>query len=243
MNDDIKIYACTHVNFEIPKNKMFVPISTNPDLIMPEAIKAYEGDNIGYKSQGYSELAALYWVWKNAHLTEYTGLCHYHRFLNVKSERIKQIVDEKKLITTEVALINDIKTQYSQCHNINDLNQIQKIIDNKYTSFKISFLEAENKRFLNIGNLFIMKSDDMIQYCNVLFDILFEFDKENNLNSSEDFINRVKNCTDKSYSNGNSNINYQSRIDGFLAERIWTWYIANFFPDPYIVDIASYPTN
>ena len=75
-------------------------------------------------------------------------------------------------------------------------------------------------------NMIITTSDIFNKYCEVLFTILDEFDKRNNLTDADSYINHVKN----NYANyikkntPNSTVFYQSRIPGYLSERIFTWY-------------------
>lgn len=38
-----------------------------------------------------------------------------------------------------------------------------------------------------------MKVEDFDKYCNWLFDILFEYDRQNNINNNDDIINMINN--------------------------------------------------
>ena len=49
-------------------------------------------------------------------------------------------------------------------------------------------MHIRNGNVLYATNMFIMKVEDFDKYCNWLFDILFEYDKQNNINSNRDII-------------------------------------------------------
>ena len=76
-------------------------------------------------------------------------------------------------------------------------------------------IKTSKERKIYFCNLFIMKKEDFFKYCEFLFDILFEFDKRNNFTSDNDVINYLK-----SIYNDSDKISYQTRIQGFLSERI-----------------------
>ena len=62
-----------------------------------------------------------------------------------------------------------------------------------------------------------MKKSDFFKYCEFMYDVLFEFDRRHNLTSDEDVLKYVKNNF------------YQSRLQGFLSERIANIFYFNNF--------------
>lgn len=54
-------------------------------------------------------------------------------------------------------------------------------------------MHIRNGNVLYAANMFIMKVEDFDKYCNWLFDILFEYDRQNNINSNYDIINMINN--------------------------------------------------
>lgn len=62
-------------------------------------------------------------------------------------------------------------------------------------------MHIRNGNILYATNMFIMKIEDFDKYCNWLFDILFEYDKQNNINSNRDIINMVNSRQTTYYEN------------------------------------------
>jgi hypothetical protein len=62
-------------------------------------------------------------------------------------------------------------------------------------------MHIRNGNVLYATNMFIMKVEDFDKYCNWLFDILFEYDKQNNINSNHDIINMINNRQTTYYEN------------------------------------------
>lgn len=62
-------------------------------------------------------------------------------------------------------------------------------------------MHIRNGNVLYATNMFIMKVEDFDKYCNWLFDILFEYDTQNNINSNHDIINMINNRQTTYYEN------------------------------------------
>lgn len=217
-----KIYVCYHKKAKIFKNDIFQPIHCGTDLSnisIPNTIKDNEGENISKKNKNYCELTALYWIWKNVKDVDYIGLAHYRRLFDLlgkynsieydkdikysknELEKMKLFIDKFDIILpTQISFKNDytIKEQYSKSHNGSDLNVIAKIIKDLYPNYLESYYECLNQRKGSYYNMFIMKKDICLEYCEWLFNILFQANKEI----------KIPNDT------------YQARIFGFLSERL-----------------------
>lgn len=174
------------------------------------------GDNISAKNPNYCELTGLYWAWKNLSC-DYTGLCHYRRYFGHKIhtsdlEKKKQAIfsrqDYEKLLQHyDVILpikrnyyIETVRSQYEHAHYKKDLDEVEKIIAEKYPEYSAAFTAVMNRRKLYILNMFVMSKEKFDSYCSWLFNILFA--TENRINIS--FYN-----------------SYEERVYGFLAERLF----------------------
>ena len=174
------------------------------------------GENISSKNPNYCELTGLYWAWKNMDY-EYIGLCHYRRYFG-KSTHTKDIekkksaifhrADYEKLLEKyDVILpvkrnyyIETVRSQYEHAHFKKDLDEVQKIIAEKYPGYADAFTAVMNRRTLHILNMFVMKKSYFDEYCAWLFDILFTLEKRIDISSYDA---------------------YEKRIFGFLSERLF----------------------
>lgn len=82
-----KILVAYHDDFEIVRNEILEPIQTGQSLkyIDLGIMKDNKGDNISSENFKYSELSAVYYMWRNMEF-DYYGLFHYRRLLNLNDE-------------------------------------------------------------------------------------------------------------------------------------------------------------
>ena len=212
--NDIKIYMITH------KQVSFIPNGITPLYVgngknEENYIRDNLGDNIANKNKNYCELTGLYWMWKND-TSNIVGLCHYRRFFgknkkdifNESDKRIKKILNEYDMIvSTKWLSIKTVYEIYKNKHYSSDLDEIKKIISEKYKDYLDSFKTIMNGHYGYACNMFICKKELLNDYCKWLFDILFDLEKNINLNDRDD---------------------YQKRVFGFLAERLLAvWILKN----------------
>lgn len=191
-----------------------------------------ECDNISKKNISYCELTAIYWAWKNIKLLypniEYIGINHYRRYFSWHRHTIRNVIylpensiktyklNRKtidKYLQAKYAIIAKKKNypyplsiDYSVCHISDDIRTLQEIIKKctpEYANSADIILNHENK--LSPYNMFILPIKVFDQYCNWLFKILTEVEKEININ-----------CYNST----------QKRIYGYMAERLFNVWLA-----------------
>lgn len=220
-DNNIKIMVVTHKEAPMPKDKeLYVPTLVGPNkdnLNFEFSYRDDSGDNISTKNPNFCELTALYWAWKNLD-ADYIGLVHYRRLLMSPNNKSMEITKEEleKIINkgAEVILpkkrnyyIETTYSHYEHNHNINDLLEVRKIIEEKYPTYVSSFDDVMKKKKSHRFNMLVMKKECFNGYSKWLFDILFEL--ENRVDISE-------------YDQ------YQARIFGFISERMLDiWIEAN----------------
>ncbi len=235
---NIKILIAYHKDSLIIKNDCLIPIQVGRALSKEKLnmIGDDTGDNISYKNPNYCELTALYWAWKNQdklNNPDYIGLFHYRRLFDFNNSDKPFFYDfskktrnkfgwNNKTITNYCqkydiisALIVDVhppfkdnkiisvKKLYKISHRLSDLKTTLKIIKDKYPDYYQTAKEYINSKKSSYFNMVIMKKEIFNDYCQWLFDILFEAEK------------RIKIPSDP----------YQSRVFGFLGERLLNVYI------------------
>lgn len=205
------IYVITHKAFIPPLKKDYIPIIAGAKQNFLPFKKDNTGDNIAFKNQFYSELTALYWVWKN-NKAEIIGFNHYHRYFKIfnhliTSQDIKNILLEHDIIVPKpIYFIQSVFDQYASCHNEKDLElAITEMIKIDKTYNDIASKVLNNNKFYAY-NMFISNWNILNDYFTFLFPLLF---------SLEDKIPYL------TYDN------YNKRVFGFLAERIFNIYLAN----------------
>lgn len=217
---DIKVLVATHKKYKMPEEKIYMPIHVGkegkPDL---GYIGDNTGDNISIKNPNYCELTALYWAFKNLKC-DYIGLCHYRRYFTKSPIILRNLsfTEKFRLILTEDDIeeilrnydiivpikrnyyIETIKSHYKNAHHIEDLNKVEAIIREKHSDYIDSFSYVMSGTKLHLFNMFIMKKSDFDRYCQWLFSILSDLEKAVDISSYDA---------------------YQSRIYGFLSERLF----------------------
>jgi hypothetical protein len=220
----IKIIVATHKKYEFPIDAMYYPIHVGKEIKKNDfGVKGDNaGDNISLKNQTFCELTALYWAWKNDFFkdSDYCGLVHYRRYfsgndillkdkkISSEQELLKELKNHDILLATKRNYyIEDIKTHYKNAHNIEDLHEVKSIIEKKYPKYIVDFDKLMNQKQLHLFNMFVMKSSDFNDYCEWLFDILFELENRIDISNYD---------------------TYQKRVFGFLSERLFNvWVIHN----------------
>ncbi|MCR5101042.1 MAG: DUF4422 domain-containing protein [Butyrivibrio sp.] len=211
----VRIYVCTHKEYEFPKDPIYVPIQVgsaiNPDLgYLPDN----KGDNISARNPYYSELTGMYWAWKNDHDSDIKGLCHYRRYLMNDDDLLWSENDlsevllgsnEIDLITTKLIRLNyPYYDAFSVDHNKADLDALSEVLKQKYPEDHEEYERVVHDCRTYFGNMIICRSELFDAYSEWLFDILFEVEKR----------------IDPSGYNG-----YAKRVYGFLSELLLLVYI------------------
>lgn len=219
----IEIFVAFHKDcqdFVHVKNSLRKTILSGSIVNKKNVLEAYDyyddvEDNISLKNPYYSELTALYWIWKN-NKSEIIGLEHYRRYfiqrINIlrykplKRRNIKRILKKYDLIVPKIVKLNkSIKENYINSHIKQDYDLLIDILKNDYPEYYHSALEYFESNQFYPANMFISSKETIDEYLSWLFSIFFKLEsKLVNLDSRDD---------------------YQKRVFGFISERLFGLYI------------------
>lgn len=201
---NIKIIIATHKKYQMPSDVMYLPIHVGKEG--KEDI-GYQGDNTGdnisLKNSNFCELTGLYWAWKNLDC-DYLGLTHYRRHFCLKKtkDKFKSVLssNELNLLLQDIDVIvpkkrnyyiETVYNHYSHTFYKEDLDITRKILERRFPKYLKAFDEVMAGKTLHIYNMFVMKKDLADKYCEWLFDVLFELEKELDISSYNTFESRV----------------------------------------------------
>ena len=221
---DIKILVATHKKYDMPSEDIYLPIHVGRE---GKEDLGYQGDNqgenISLKNSNYCELTGLYCAWKNLQC-DVIGLSHYRRYFTDKSkfevaknknnkmdlilnkQDIEKILKNADIIVPKKRnyYIETIYSHYKNAHHIKDLDETRNIIEELYPEYLENFDRVMNGKTIHLYNMFVMKKELFDEYCEWLFNILFELEKRVDISDYDE---------------------YQSRIFGFISERLFNVWI------------------
>ena len=206
---DIKIIVATHKKYQMPSDNMYLPLHVGAEGKEDIGFeKDNTGDNISHKNPNFCELTGLYWAWKNLN-NDYIGLVHYRRHFSNKlnipkkeEEKFDVILNqkelEKKLENVDIVLpkkrnyfIENIYSHYKHTMYIEPLDETGKIIKEKYPEYYKEFENLKKVTTMHAFNMFVMKKEYLDEYCEWLFDILFELEKRIDISQYDVFHARL----------------------------------------------------
>lgn len=144
------------------------------------------GDNISLKNGNYSELTALYWIWKNRlHFLipdaehEYYGLTHYRRILEFSEDDMLRLVDNDVdvVLPYPMPYEPDIEEHHKRYLKERDWEAVLKAVWEIWPEYSEAFQKVLNQRYFYNYNIILAKKEVLDEYCNWLFPILERIEK------------------------------------------------------------------
>lgn len=201
-----KILVCCHKPDNFKNDEVYMPIhvgkaNSKYDL----GIQGDDtGDNISKENPHFCELTGLYWAWKNMQPVDYIGLCHYRRYFNFHTHGTmfsdSTIIHSEKFDDLDLSLPNidglfsqydaviakpriypySLSVDYCVGQVSDDLLTLYEVVEAKYPDYSVDMKNVflKNNK-LSHYNMFILRWEDFNNYCEWLFDILFEVRKKN----------------------------------------------------------------
>lgn len=198
------VFVITHKEFCVPVLPQYVPLLVGAVDKNPRLRSMYqcddEGENISSRNNSYCELTGLYWMWKNVH-SRNIGLVHYRRYfakiysigkikymyfvLNHKNaykildtNKLEQKLGRHQLIVKKSRHYKDgARKVILQSIKEEDLQLLEDVIQNEYSSYYTTYLYWINNTFLINCNMFFGDKNIIDKYCEWLFPLLHRADE------------------------------------------------------------------
>ncbi|WP_314319800.1 DUF4422 domain-containing protein [Paucilactobacillus nenjiangensis] len=201
-----KILVAAHKAYEMPKDKnLYLPIFVGKEL-RPNSTIDYTGDNSGQnisaKNPSFNELTAIYWAWKNLD-ADAIGLVHYRRYLSLShkksldnilsQEQVDKLFEEANIILPKRRnyIIQTNQAHYVHAHHYEPLDRLKDIIMTEYPEYYPAYQKLMKQRSAHMFNMFIMKRKEFGEYCEWMFDILFELESKIDISDYDPYETRV----------------------------------------------------
>lgn len=147
-------------------------------------------------------------LWRKRHGLIYTRNLNFWKSKLVSKQEIEQLLKTyDAILPTRRIFKYSVKEHYRRYHDLEDLDILERIIEEKYPEYISSFKSVLSGNRMFANNMFILKWEDFNELMEWLFSILFQFEEEIKLTDYK---------------------GYQERIFGFLSERLITlWVVHN----------------
>lgn len=188
--NNTKIFVISHKKIEIELNGEYIPIQVGNGKNL-NYIRDNTGENISNKNANYCELTGVYWIWKNYQSFENIGICHYRRYFVRNNEILTSKYINKVLKSYDIILPKKFYFKRNIWDNYflngygkeKDLITTKEVIKEKYPEYIDDFNDIMSKNYGSYCNMLITSKENFENYCNWLFDILFEVEKNTDLSN------------------------------------------------------------
>lgn len=204
---DVKIIVAVHKPYQMPRDDMYLPVYVG--AVGKEDTAGYarddSGDNISGFNPAFCELTGLYWAWKNLNV-DYIGLVHYRRyFRHMKSaggndpydnlltqQEIAPFLGQVKVFVPRKRkyYIETLYNHYAHTFSGEQLDIARQIIGERHPEYLHSCDRVYQQRYGYMFNMMILEKSWLDNYCEWLFDILFQLYQRVDSSEMSDFERR-----------------------------------------------------
>ncbi|VUX36225.1 Uncharacterised protein [Bifidobacterium longum subsp. infantis] len=191
---DVCVAVAAHKQYRMPDDPIYLPVQVGKAL-HEDVNLGFVGDDTGDSISGlnawYSELTALYWIWKNID-SRYKGLVHYRRHFAARhskplfshdrfdciigGDEIRTLLDRADILVPKKRkyYIETIYSHYAHTLPVEQLDETRKILAIDAPEYVPAFDTVMRSRGAHMFNMFIMSQGKMDEYCSFLFPVLHE---------------------------------------------------------------------
>lgn len=178
-----KFYRDKPLSTEYHMPEWITPIQVGASLCTERVANILDSDgvNISEKNVNYSELTALYWMWKNRlqyksfdDAKEYYGLSHYRRILDLSEDDILRLVDNDVdvILPYPMPYEPDIEEHHKRYIQEKDWDVVRMALEEMQPIYAEKFEMISKQKYLYNYNIIIARKTVLAGYCNWLFPIL-----------------------------------------------------------------------
>lgn len=159
------------------------------------------GVHISEKNRQYSELTALYWIWKQAR-EDVVGLCHYRRHFVLPEDWFRAFseCEVDVILPVPTFVLPNIEENYRERHDASDWEFLMKLLQERMPEEYGTVKEVFGGKLYSPCNMFIARREIVEELCTWMFPLLFEVEQNGGMKTDV----------------------YQNRYPGFVSERLIT---------------------
>ena len=149
-----------------------------------------DGENISAKNGNYSELTALYWIWRNrlgggstdslgsdpsgSVRNEYYGLSHYRRILEFTEDDVLRLVDNgvDVVLPYPMPYEPDIEEHHKRYLKEEDWKAVRRAVQELQPGYAKAFEGILKQKYFYNYNIILARKEVLKEYCDWLFPIL-----------------------------------------------------------------------
>ncbi len=227
MNEELKIYICTHTSFRCPVH--------NPVYEVLDANVLFPGDMApnGMDALFYSELLTYKYVADHPDMMpRYVGFCGYRKYFEFMDDipDVAQLIERHGCIATEPHIVKrNVYRQYAKCFSFADMDVTKAIVACYYPWLWPTFQKMLDGNSLYTCNMYIMRREDFCEMMWLVWEVLDRYLdivgkdlKQRIMDHPELYLKR------KGYK---GQVEHQYRIGGNLGERVASAFVMHRFPD------------
>lgn len=178
-----KFYKDRELKNSYQKPEWVVPLQVGAALTEERVAQLCDdtGENISEKNVNYSELTALYWMWKNrcqntefVESVDYIGLFHYRRILDITKEEMKQLCTKQVDVILPFPMISepDITEHHARYIKEEDWEAMLQALEELQPEYAKAYADIFSGNCMYNYNIMIARSTVLAEYCAWLFPIL-----------------------------------------------------------------------
>ena len=190
----IAVAVAAHRPYRMPADPAYVPVQVGAAL-HPGLDLGFqrddEGDNISRLNPWYSELTALYWVWRNVE-AEYKGVVHYRRLLGSPDPARRRAANPLDRVATGEELvaaasrtgvvvarrrsyyIETVYSHYAHTFEAEQFDACRGVLADTCPGYVPLWDRLMRSRGAHVFNMLVMRSDLLDAYLSWLFPVLAE---------------------------------------------------------------------